>query len=217
MARTFVSVLSGCLALLLAGGGILFLGWLLWWLWSRQQQEEEHTGVEIELDTAAVEPQAPAIRGMEEDALPPPEEEELLPEPEEEELLPEPPEEEPATEPGKLDEAVAVRADSVIELESPRPVPVMDIEGPGAPDDLRVIEGIGPRIAGVLNAGGIRTFQDLADAGVAEIEGILRDEDPRLLRLCKPDTWPEQAALAAAGDWDGLQALTDSLKGGRRV
>ena len=30
------------------------------------------------------------------------------------------------------------------------------------------------------------------------------------------DTWPEQAKLAAAGDWDGLKKLQDELKGGKR-
>jgi large subunit ribosomal protein L21 len=37
------------------------------------------------------------------------------------------------------------------------------------------------------------------------------------LPLAHADTWPEQAALAAAGKWDEFQALADELKGGRRA
>ena len=45
-------------------------------------------------------------------------------------------------------------------------------------------------------------------------EEILEAEDPRLLRLAKPDHWPEQAALAASGDWEAFEALQAELKGG---
>jgi hypothetical protein len=37
------------------------------------------------------------------------------------------------------------------------------------------------------------------------------------LRLAHPATWPEQAALAATGEWEALEALQAKLKGGRRV
>ena len=88
---------------------------------------------------------------------------------------------------------------------------------PAMPDDLKLIEGIGPRIAGVLNAAGIRTFAQLAGLDVDRIRKLLELADPRLLRLADPTTWPEQARLAAAGDWDAFRALTDRLKGGRRA
>jgi predicted flap endonuclease-1-like 5' DNA nuclease len=83
-------------------------------------------------------------------------------------------------------------------------------------DDLRKIEGIGPKIASVLQVGGIRTFAELAGATPDEIDAILEAEDPRLARLATPDSWPEQAALAADGNWDALAALQGELKGGRR-
>ncbi len=86
-----------------------------------------------------------------------------------------------------------------------------------APDDLKRVEGIGPKIASVLQEAGITTFAQLADADVSRLEQILHDADPRLLRLAKPSTWPEQAALAAAGDWEALEALQNALKGGRRA
>jgi len=88
-------------------------------------------------------------------------------------------------------------------------------ETPAQTDDLELIEGIGPKIAGVLKAAGIVTFADLAAADTSRLAEIL-EQEPNL-RSANPGTWPEQAALAAAGDWDGLKALTEQLKGGRRA
>lgn len=99
------------------------------------------------------------------------------------------------------------------------PAPPAAPEAPAAPvthDDLVVIEGIGPKIAGVLNAAGIQTFAQLAETDPETIRKILFDADPRLARLGDPATWPAQARLAAAGDMPGLQAFQDSLKGGRQ-
>jgi predicted flap endonuclease-1-like 5' DNA nuclease len=84
-----------------------------------------------------------------------------------------------------------------------------------SPDNLIVIEGIGPKIAAVLNAAGIQTFAQLAGTDPEKIRKILFDSDPRLARLGDPTTWPAQAKLAADGDMAGLQALQDSLRGGR--
>lgn len=103
------------------------------------------------------------------------------------------------------------------EGEEEAPADVPSVEEPSAvPDDLKRIEGIGPKIASVLQEAGIVTYAQLADAEVSRLEQILEEADPRLLRLAKPATWPEQAALAATGEWDALQALQNQLKGGRR-
>ena len=83
-----------------------------------------------------------------------------------------------------------------------------------AADDLTILEGIGPKIAQVLKDAGIHTFSQLAGTPVVRLEEILRAAN---LRLGDPTTWPEQAALAAKGDWTALQAFTDQLKGGRKV
>lgn len=82
-------------------------------------------------------------------------------------------------------------------------------------DDLQVIEGIGPKISGLLQAAGITTFAQLAATDVSRLREILAQAG--LSALADPTTWPEQASLAAAGKWDELQALQDALKGGRRV
>jgi predicted flap endonuclease-1-like 5' DNA nuclease len=98
--------------------------------------------------------------------------------------------------------------------QAPPPIPSPP---PAQPDDLKRIEGIGPRISGVLQEAGIRTFEQLADTDAGRIREILEAADPNLLRLADPATWPEQAALAAEGDWQALEALQDELKGGRRA
>jgi predicted flap endonuclease-1-like 5' DNA nuclease len=87
-------------------------------------------------------------------------------------------------------------------------------EEEAAPDDLKRIEGIGPKISSVLQAAGITTFRQLAATGVGRLSQILRGAN---IRLADPGTWPEQASLAAAGDWDALEKLQDELQGGRRV
>jgi len=82
------------------------------------------------------------------------------------------------------------------------------------PDDLKVIEGIGPAISRLLADQGITTFRQLAETPVERLDEILRAANLR--RLADPGTWPEQAYLAASGDWDGLKQLQSTLKGGRR-
>lgn len=112
--------------------------------------------------------------------------------------VPTPVESQPQTrQPEKMEEMVAA--------EPPPPV---------RPDDLTIIEGIGPKIASVLQAAGISTFSQLAEADLGHLNQILQNAG---LRLADAETWPEQARLAAEGKWDELEALKASLKGGRRV
>ena len=82
-------------------------------------------------------------------------------------------------------------------------------------DDLEVIEGIGPKISGLLKADGVTDFAALAKASQTTLQGIL-DKAGARYKLAKPGTWPEQAKLAAAGKWAELKALQDSLSGGKR-
>jgi formate hydrogenlyase subunit 6/NADH:ubiquinone oxidoreductase subunit I len=88
-------------------------------------------------------------------------------------------------------------------------------EASAEPDDLKRIEGIGPKISGVLQEAGIKTFGQLAETEVDRIEEILNASDPNLLKLAEPSTWPRQAKLAAAGKWDALERWQERLRGGR--
>jgi predicted flap endonuclease-1-like 5' DNA nuclease len=96
-----------------------------------------------------------------------------------------------------------------------------DMASEGAPvapteslDDLKVIEGIGPSIAGLLRENGIASFKVLAEAPVERLTEILTAA--RLNHLADPTTWGEQARLAAAGEWDRLEEYQATLKGGRK-
>jgi predicted flap endonuclease-1-like 5' DNA nuclease len=81
------------------------------------------------------------------------------------------------------------------------------------PDDLKRIEGLGPKIEKILQAAGIHTFAQLATTEASQLEKIVREDAD--LRVAYPDTWPQQAELAAAGDWEGFAKLQEELHGGR--
>jgi predicted flap endonuclease-1-like 5' DNA nuclease len=82
-------------------------------------------------------------------------------------------------------------------------------------DDLVLIEGIGPKIAELLNNAGITTFAQLANTKPAAIKTILEAAGKRY-QMHDPATWPKQAALARDGKTTELQKLQDQLKGGRK-
>jgi predicted flap endonuclease-1-like 5' DNA nuclease len=83
-----------------------------------------------------------------------------------------------------------------------------------AADDLTTLEGIGPKVAGVLAGIGITSFEALAKADFATVKAAL---DGAGYKYMDPSGWIEQAALAAKGDLEGLKKLQDNLKGGRKV
>lgn len=90
-----------------------------------------------------------------------------------------------------------------------------NVEPGSETDDLKIIEGIGPAIATLLRTHGITTFRQLAAAPTTRLVEILTEA--RLNRLANPETWPEQAQLAADGKWNELEQLQGTLKGGRRA
>lgn len=81
-------------------------------------------------------------------------------------------------------------------------------------DDLRKIEGVGPKIASILAENGLDTFKKVAKASNAKLEKILKAAGPRY-SMHKPGSWPKQAKLAEDGKWDELGKLQDELKGGK--
>jgi predicted flap endonuclease-1-like 5' DNA nuclease len=82
------------------------------------------------------------------------------------------------------------------------------------PDDLKMIEGIGPKIEGLLHADGIRTWQALSDATVDQLRAVLAAAGSRY-RVHNPATWPSQAQLLHNGEWAAFKTLTDDLTAGR--
>jgi predicted flap endonuclease-1-like 5' DNA nuclease len=84
------------------------------------------------------------------------------------------------------------------------------------PDDLEIIEGIGPKIAAILHAAGVATFADLAAMTPAQIQPLLDAAGPNF-RIANPQTWPDQSALAAANRWAELKNMQDNLTAGRKA
>ena len=82
-------------------------------------------------------------------------------------------------------------------------------------DDLKKVEGIGPKIQELLNNDGIWSFMQLSAATVNRLKKILADAGPRY-RVHTPETWPEQAKMAAEGKWNELEIWQDNHKGGRK-
>jgi predicted flap endonuclease-1-like 5' DNA nuclease len=81
-------------------------------------------------------------------------------------------------------------------------------------DDLKVVEGVGPKIEELCHGIGIRTWYDLSITEASLLRTMLADAGPRF-RTHDPGSWPEQARLLASGRWQEFKALTDALDGGR--
>lgn len=107
-------------------------------------------------------------------------------------------------------EAPAPKAAAPVVEEAAAPVAAADENG----DNLKVIEGIGPKIEQLLKDAGIKTFVQLAEASADQVREILAAAGSRYA-IHDPATWAKQADLAAQGKWDELQALQDVLDGGK--
>ncbi len=82
------------------------------------------------------------------------------------------------------------------------------------PDDLKIVEGIGPKIEQLLKDAGIKNWTDLSMTSVQRLQEILNQAGDSF-RLADPTTWPKQAELAAAGKWGELSEYQEFLKGGK--
>jgi predicted flap endonuclease-1-like 5' DNA nuclease len=112
----------------------------------------------------------------------------------------------PAEEAAPVAEAVAEPAPAPAEEAAPA------VETAAAPDDLTLIEGIGPKSAAALNQAGITTFAQVAAMTAEQLEQTIKGRGIRLVGSAA--SWPQQAALAATGDFAALAELQAKLKGG---
>ena len=81
-------------------------------------------------------------------------------------------------------------------------------------DDLKIVEGIGPKIADLLIKEGITTWKALSETSAETLSGILHAAGPNF-QIHDPGTWPHQSRLADEGKWDELKKLQDELSGGK--
>lgn len=80
-------------------------------------------------------------------------------------------------------------------------------------DDLKIIEGIGPKTEQLLNNSSIHTWRQLGNTSVPQLQSILDKAGDRF-QLLNPSTWPKQSRMAADGDWVKLREYQDYLVGG---
>jgi len=64
------------------------------------------------------------------------------------------------------------------------------------PDDLKIIEGIGPKIEEILQNVGIKSWEQLSKTGPSQLKSILESAGNRY-KSHNPISWPKQAQMAA--------------------
>ena len=84
-------------------------------------------------------------------------------------------------------------------------------------NDLKIVEGIGPKISDILVRRGISTWKALSEADPVIIKDYLLQDGGEQYRIHIPDTWPYQSKLAHEGRWEELKALQDNLIGGKKA
>jgi len=83
-------------------------------------------------------------------------------------------------------------------------------------DDLKKIEGIGPKIEEILNKEGISTFAELHEIDRDTLKTYL-DKAGNQFKMHEPESWPHQAGMAATGQWEELRIYQEFMDGGREV
>lgn len=112
--------------------------------------------------------------------------------------------------------AAAPKAEAKAEATTEAAAPKADAKVEVAADKLTKVEGIGPKIQGVLNNNGITTFAQLAAAKATDLKTMLTEAEGNF-GFHNPTTWPEQAQMAADGKWDDLKKWQDMSDGGKPI
>lgn len=81
-------------------------------------------------------------------------------------------------------------------------------------DDLKLVEGIGPKIESMFKTAGIKTWQALSNSTVAECQKVL-DGGGNRYKIHDPASWPMQAKMCYEGKWTELAKWQDEHKGGK--
>ncbi len=81
-------------------------------------------------------------------------------------------------------------------------------------DDLKIVEGIGPKIEEHYHNAGIKTWKALSETTLEKSQSILNAAGDAY-KIHNPSTWSKQAKLAYEGKWQELKDWQDSLDGGK--
>jgi large subunit ribosomal protein L4 len=109
--------------------------------------------------------------------------------------------------------AKAPKAEQTAEAPKAEPVKAAP-KASSSGDDLKRVEGIGPKMNDALIAAGIDSFEKLAGSSEDQIKAALEAAGARFAPSL--GTWAEQAGFLAKGDEEGFKVLTEKLTGGRK-
>ncbi len=80
-------------------------------------------------------------------------------------------------------------------------------------DDLKIVEGIGPKLESIFKENGVTDLKAMSETSPERLREILESAGPRF-KMFNPETWPKQALMAHEGRLDELKAYQDRLVGG---
>ncbi|MCK0161356.1 hypothetical protein [Allomuricauda sp. F6463D] len=81
-------------------------------------------------------------------------------------------------------------------------------------NDLKLVEGIGPKIEGLFYNFGIKTWKELAETSVDKCQEVL-DSGGKRYRIHDPASWPMQAKMAYEGHWQQLFEWQEKHRAGK--
>jgi predicted flap endonuclease-1-like 5' DNA nuclease len=83
-------------------------------------------------------------------------------------------------------------------------------------DDLKLVEGIGPKIEALFHKAGLKTWASVAKSNPARLKEILVAAGERF-QMHNPGTWPKQCQMMVDDKWKELKAYQEKLDGGKEV
>ena len=99
----------------------------------------------------------------------------------------------------------------ISESNDPEPAPSSNSQSiETIPEDLKVVEGIGPKIELLLKESGIKGLKELSVVPIENLKEILAKGGSRY-KLNDPTSWPEQARLLVSGQFDRFKTFTSDL------
>ncbi|MBA4745126.1 MAG: hypothetical protein H2058_07695 [Muricauda sp.] len=81
-------------------------------------------------------------------------------------------------------------------------------------NDLKLVEGIGPKIEALFHNFDIKTWKDLAETSVDKCQEVL-DSGGKRYRIHDPASWPMQAKMAYEGHWEQLFEWQEKHRAGK--
>ncbi|MDC6362278.1 MULTISPECIES: hypothetical protein [Flavobacteriaceae] len=81
-------------------------------------------------------------------------------------------------------------------------------------DDLKIVEGIGPKIETLFHNFDIKTWKALSETSADTCQEVL-DSGGKRFRIHDPASWPMQAKMAYEGHWEQLSEWQEKHRAGK--